>query len=375
MKRTVNTLLLALAVFAMTGAAPAAAIQAVASSRSYATPFCAYSAATANVIAQTTETTYGSRIKELSGAVPVNLGEQSLVFTTRFSPALFDGTSQAFDYLKAQVLKLYPASQVEVDYYKTPAYNLIWGGQTWQNLILTIPGKVYPEQVVIMSAHFDSTGGYYVKGEPYRPSPGADDNASGSASLLEAARLLHNLPLDRTVKLIWFTGEEQGLWGSGGYVHDHDLSGVVGVVNLDMFANDTDNDRCFEIHASWGPTADSYAASNAVGRCMVHAVNDYKLNLTYDYLSTGATGSSDHAWFWSMGIGAIEVGENFENNNIPGGCTGADKSAHYHQSTDTFDNINLPFALDIHKAALATVIDLANGYSIPLYLPLLTNNP
>ncbi len=346
------------------------------------TPSCTYSFVTANVINQTNATIYGDWIKKLSGVEPVTVGGQPYTITTRYSPSLFDPNpadhSKAFEYLKEQVLALYPASQVEVDEYTTPSFDHYLGGKTWQNLIVTIPGKVHPEQVVIMSAHFDSTTGN-VAVPPYPTSPGADDNASGSASLLEAARLLRDLPLNRTVKLIWFTGEELGMWGSTSYVQNpnHDFSGVVGVVNLDMFGYDGDNDRCFEMHVSPNP-ADAFAgASNAIGQCMASAIKNYGLNLHYDYITSGATTASDHFVFWLTGIGAIEIGENFSvANNTLNGCNNTvnDMNPYYHRASDTFDNMNLPFALDISKAALATVIDLANGYSSSLYLPLLTNN-
>ena len=45
-------------------------------------------------------------------------------------------------------------------------------------------------------------------------SPGADDDTSGSAALLEAARVLRSRPMPATIKFIWFTGEEAGLLGS-----------------------------------------------------------------------------------------------------------------------------------------------------------------
>ena len=50
--------------------------------------------------------------------------------------------------------------------------------------------------------------------DPWHLAPGAEDNASGSAALLEAARLFNRYRFERTLQIIWFTGEEQGLLGS-----------------------------------------------------------------------------------------------------------------------------------------------------------------
>lgn len=81
------------------------------------------------------------------------------------------------------------------------------------NLIAEIPGTDKRDEVVMLGAHFDS----------WHYATGATDNASGSAVMLEAMRILKalNLPLRRTVRLALWTGEEQGLLGSRAYVSNH----------------------------------------------------------------------------------------------------------------------------------------------------------
>lgn len=79
---------------------------------------------------------------------------------------------------------------------------------TWHNIIVEIPGVDLPGEVLIVGAHFDAVPG----------SPGADDNASGTAALLEIARVLKGCPLRRTVRLAFFNLEECGLVGSVHYV-------------------------------------------------------------------------------------------------------------------------------------------------------------
>ena len=119
---------------------------------------------------------------------------------------------------------------------------------TTQNIIATFPGTVHPEEVVILSAHFDSTST-----NPFWLAPGAEDNASGTVALLEAARILRYYRFDRTLKLIWFNAEEQGLYGSAAYVADHPTANIIGVVNLDMFGYDSNSDGCFELHVGTLP--------------------------------------------------------------------------------------------------------------------------
>lgn len=80
------------------------------------------------------------------------------------------------------------------------------------NTIAEIRGSKYPDEVVIVSAHLDSWDGPM--------SVGTTDNGTGSSVVLEAARLLAEAGAkpDRTIRFILWTGEEQGLLGSAGYV-------------------------------------------------------------------------------------------------------------------------------------------------------------
>ena len=81
------------------------------------------------------------------------------------------------------------------------------------NILAEIPGGRKSDEVVMMGAHFDS----------WHAGTGATDNGAGSAVVLEVARILRalSLPMDRTVRLALWDGEEQGLYGSRGYVKNH----------------------------------------------------------------------------------------------------------------------------------------------------------
>ena len=71
-------------------------------------------------------------------------------------------------------------------------------GQPFRNLEVTLPGRERPDEVVVVGGHYDSAVG----------TPGADDNATGTAGVLELARLLRDVPLARTVRLVAFVNEE-----------------------------------------------------------------------------------------------------------------------------------------------------------------------
>ncbi len=81
------------------------------------------------------------------------------------------------------------------------------------DLIGEIPGQRKPDEVVMIGGHFDS----------WHSGTGATDNGAGSAVMIEAMRILKklNLPMDRTVRIGLWSGEEQGLYGSKAYVKAH----------------------------------------------------------------------------------------------------------------------------------------------------------
>ena len=91
------------------------------------------------------------------------------------------------------------------------------------NVIAVKPGTSSPQEVVVVGAHLDTVP----------PSPGANDNASGVAAVLEVARLLAEVPTARTIHFVAFGAEELGLIGSSYYVANRTLA-VTGMVNLDM---------------------------------------------------------------------------------------------------------------------------------------------
>ncbi|MEO7598546.1 MAG: M28 family metallopeptidase [Opitutus sp.] len=90
------------------------------------------------------------------------------------------------------------------------------------NLSVTIKGRS-PERVIV-GAHFDS----------WDLGQGAMDNGLGVAQLYALARALHGRDLARTVELVWFNGEEQGLWGSRHAAANLGDAPIVAMINLDM---------------------------------------------------------------------------------------------------------------------------------------------
>lgn len=102
-----------------------------------------------------------------------------------------------------------------------------------KSIHLTMPGKTRPQESIVLGAHFDSITQKW--GETH--APGADDNASGSANLLEALRILLTQPQpDRTIEFFWYAGEESGLLGSAEIADQYKAQkkDVIAVLQLDM---------------------------------------------------------------------------------------------------------------------------------------------
>ncbi|KAJ3360062.1 hypothetical protein GGF32_008649 [Allomyces javanicus] len=124
--------------------------------------------------------------------------------TTRHS--LSDGHLVAAKWMREQMTK-YGCDMVELMEFRD-GYG--------PNVVCTIEGTELPDEHVVLGAHLDSRGSVFW---PYSRAPGGDDDGSGTAMILNFMRVLHSskLRLRRTLKVISFAGEEQGLIGSKAY--------------------------------------------------------------------------------------------------------------------------------------------------------------
>lgn len=311
-------------------------------------PFGPQQPVASDVLRRASAEQWVSWIEQLSGAKPVRLGGETTTIDTRSSWAMFNGqpNARAFEFVHEQAGAWVPAAQIEVHSYPSPD-----GSGEWKNLIVTLPGVTRPAEVVALSAHLDSTAA--AGGDPLLRAPGADDNATGVAAVLEALRLLSGYRFERTLRFVFFTGEEDRLLGSRAYLQDHSSEDIVAVLNLDMFGYDGDGDRCFELHVGALPGSDQ------IGQAFIRAIQTHRLNLRYDYLTGDATDRSDHAAFWEQGIPAVTVIENLLPNQQPQGCQGVDFNPYYHTANDTLDKLDVDYGFSIAQAAILTVVELA----------------
>jgi hypothetical protein len=215
-------------------------------------------------------------------------------------------------------------------------------GHAMTNVVAVKTGTLYPSRIVIISAHLDSTSP-----SPTTLAPGAEDNGSGAAAVLEAARLLANLACESTIEFILFDGEEQGMLGSSHYAAEADN------LNLDIQAMLTMDMIGYNDPAD----ADLWIEGFHQGTSSVWLMNQLDVNAqTYCNLSTYLYPyegfGSDHAPFHQHGFSAVLAIEN-EWESYP--C--------YHQTCDTVSHLDAGLLGKITGAVLVTAADLAGVYS------------
>jgi hypothetical protein len=210
------------------------------------------------------------------------------------------------------------------------------------NVIATKPGSNYPDRRIILCAHFDNVA-------QTDTVPGADDNASGTAAVIEAARILSGYRTDATIIFALFNEEEQGLIGSSEYALQYKTAEFEDtyVINLDMIGWDADNDHVAEIHAR------DVGRSPALADTLVYLNAELGIGLNTMVYNPGTAGS-DHASFWAHGRSAVLIIEE---------SYGGDFNAFYHSPNDLFVHFNLDFYKKCARLAIGSAAMMA-GVSV-----------
>lgn len=186
-------------------------------------------------------------------------------------------------------------------------------------------------KLVIAGAHLDSVP----------RAPGGDDNASGSAALIELARALSHESLPNDVRIVWFDGEERGLYGSQAHARSmqrSDIDRTIAMVNADM------------IGAPHGTVGFSVGASTTAGLGRHVSEIAARNGITAEFRAERHS-RSDHHSFDRVGIPSLDFGVSVRTVDR--------EDPSYHSPRDTASNIN-PVVLESHADLVAlTVLDLA----------------
>lgn len=225
-------------------------------------------------------------------------------------------------------------------------------GQNHQNLILNLPAATNNQKPpILIGAHYDAAPG----------TPGADDNATGVAALLELAGIFAAEPIKYPVRLVAFDMEEYGMLGSQQYAADLKQQGqsLRLMLSLEMlgYCNSTPGSQRYPAGLErFYPNRGDYIA--LIGNLptipdLIHlSHNIRKVGVPSEWLPVPnkglivrSTRLSDHSPFWDLGYKAMMVTD-----------TAFMRNPHYHQPSDTIETLDLDFLTGVCRG-------LASGIS------------
>lgn len=265
----------------------------------------------ANLVSQTNITT---NLQEFSNLGIKTTGSQA--------------NANALTWLKNKYLAYgYSASQIVEDPFT-------YGNVSSKNLVITKTGTVYPNKFVIICGHFDSING-----------PGVNDNGSGTSIILEAARIMKDIPTEYSIKFIHFSGEEQGLRGSTHYANTVAYNGsnrvldIKLVFNLDQVGGKMgNNNNTIYCDKDMGGNPNNATASAVANQELI------KCTQLYSTLLTDIDEAEDTDYMPFEAKGEVITGY-FEYN----------RSNYPHTQNDTFANTDPTYIFNVGKASLGAL--------------------
>ncbi|HLL23838.1 MAG TPA: M28 family peptidase [Kofleriaceae bacterium] len=194
---------------------------------------------------------------------------------------------------------------------------------TGSNIYAVIPAHAGSGKPIVVGAHFDTV----------MSSPGANDNASGTAVVLAIARYLRDTPC-RTAPVIvaFFDQEEVGLFGARAFAMMLDPAQTRSVHTIDQVAYDGDRDKRYELEQPTPALQAAYVTAAAT------------IGVTVTATSTGGT---DHVAFRDRGFAAIGLTEEY---------AGGDTSPFRHLATDTPVTVDTPYLVDAAKLTAHVIL-------------------
>jgi hypothetical protein len=269
------------------------------------------------------------------------------------------GSRSLYEYDKIEDTKRYIVSCLKTFGYIPTLQNYDYEGKTFSNIIVSIPGVQYPDETVIIGAHYDSVYG----------TPGADDNASAVAVLLEMCRALKSVSPGRTLKLIFFFLEEPPVFRTehmGSYVYAKEAKArnenITAMICLEMvgYYSDKKDGQTFPLplmSMMYSTTPDFIAVvGNLKSRSLVDKIKNSLLKASRIPVETLTSVSfvpgvdlSDHRSFWKMGYPAVMITD-----------TAFYRNPNYHTENDTIDTLDFNTMADLLKGLLQAAKDLTD---------------
>jgi Zn-dependent M28 family amino/carboxypeptidase len=231
-------------------------------------------------------------------------------------------------------------------------------GQRVENITAEVKGSKRPEEIIVIGAHYDSA----------RNSPGADDNASGVAALLEISRLMKDLNPGRTVRLVAFVNEEPPYFqteqmGSRVYARqakqkNENIIAMLSLEAIGYYSDKPGSQSYSSIVRHLYPDTGNYIAfiGNLKSRSLVRSCID-AFRRTADFPSEGAVlpawtpGAdwSDHWSFWKEGYPALMITD-----------TAPFRNPYYHKPEDTPEKLDYDRMARVVNGLVKAVMELSH---------------
>lgn len=252
---------------------------------------------------------------------------------------------QAAKYIEREFLKI--GLEVKEDSFQ-------WEGKTYKNITAVKKGATSPRRVFILGAHYDTVPG----------SPGADDNASAIAVLLEVARNIHVAHVEASIKFIAFSLEEYNFIGSTHYVETlkKGEEEILGMISLEMvgFTGPKQNYPP-TLNPKYYPNVGDFIAMIGNERSkelLENVCRSFKTHipqLPLEYLIVPGNGEgmeearlSDHSSFWDQGFPALMVTD-----------TSFLRNPNYHLPSDRMETLNFEFMKKVAIGIYYSIVELA----------------
>jgi len=252
---------------------------------------------------------------------------------------------QAAQYIKREFLKI--GLDVKEDHFQ-------WEGKSYKNIVAEKKGITSPNRVFILGAHYDTVP----------DSPGADDNASAIAVLLEVARNIQAVPLDNTLRLIAFSLEEYDYVGSTHYVERlrKGEEEILGMISLEMVGfTGSRQDYPPYLNPKYYPNVGDFIAiiGNERSKELLEKVcQSFKTHipqLPLEFLMVPGNGEgmeevrlSDHSTFWDRGVSALMITD-----------TAFLRNPNYHLPSDRMETLNFEFMQNVAVGVFYSIVELA----------------
>lgn len=241
--------------------------------------------------------------------------------------------------------------------YEIERHPFSFSGETFDNIIARKKGTKSNDKIIV-GAHFDSVPG----------SPGADDNASGVAVMLELARILADCSWNHTIEFIGFHMEEWNMIGSNAYAEKlkEEKIKVRGMISLEMVGYTANEPKSQKLPPGFNlffPSVGNFIGIVGNMRSIklastfntemesIYGLPVEKLILPFNGILLPATRLSDHSPFWDRGFPALLITD-----------TSFYRNPHYHSASDAIDTLNLPFMNQITKGVGEALIALDEEY-------------